>query len=166
MIYSPCSGLIVQSQIMPILAKNKEVGRNFQIMEEFEAGIALTGAEVKSAKNALISFKGCFVSIKNGQAWVKNLFISHYQKDGLHRDTYQPNRDRRLLMHKKEIQYLWGKTHAEALTIVPLFMYTSRRLVKLKLALARGKKKFDKRSDIKKREIQKHIAQKLKSAIR
>lgn len=151
---------------MPILAKNKDLGFNYQVLEELEAGLVLSGQEVKAAKQGLISFKGAFVSIKNGQAWLKNLHISPYPKASQNLKNYQPNQDRRLLLHKKEIRYLTNKTHAEGLTIVPILMYTARSLVKLKIALAKGKKKFDKRADIKKKEIDRRIAHKLKSSYR
>lgn len=151
---------------MPILAKNKDINFSFKILEELEAGLVLSGQEVRAAKQGLVSLQGAFVSVKNGQAWLKNLHISPYAKASHNLQNYNPNQDRKLLLHHKEIQYLTGKTDAEGLTIVPISLYTTRRLVKVKIALVKGKKKFDKRADIKKREINRRLAQKLKSTYR
>ncbi len=151
---------------MPILAKNKDLNFSFKVLDEFEAGLVLSGQEVRAAKQGLISLQGAFVSIKNGQAWLKNMHISAYDRASHDLKNYNPNRDRHLLLHKKEIQYLAGKTQAEGLTIMPISLYTTRRLVKVKVALVKGKKKFDKRADIKKREIDRSIAQKLKANYR
>jgi len=151
---------------MPILAKNKDLNFSFKILDEFEAGLVLSGQEVRAAKQGLLSLKGAFVSIKNGQAWLKNMHISAYDKASHDLKNYNPDRERKLLLHQKEIQYLAGKTQAEGLTIMPISLYTTRRLVKVKVALVKGKKKFDKRADIKKREIDRRIAQKLKSNYR
>lgn len=166
MLYSQCSERQLRTKIMPILAKNKDLNFSFKVLDEFEAGLVLSGQEVRAAKKGLLSLQGAFVSIKNGQAWLKNLHISPYDKASHDLKNYNPNRDRQLLLHQKEIQYLGGKTQAEGLTIMPISLYTTRRLVKVKVALVKGKKKFDKRADIKKREIDRRIASKLKSVFR
>ena len=148
---------------MSILAMNKTVSRDYQILEEFEAGLVLTGQEVKSAKSKHIDFKGSFISIRHGETWLKKLFIAPYSKAGISLKSYNPIRDRKLLLHRKEMLILANKTDNKGLTIIPLSVYTSRRLIKVKLALVKGKKKFDKRADIKKREINRAIQQKLKN---
>ncbi|MDD5749626.1 MAG: SsrA-binding protein SmpB [Patescibacteria group bacterium] len=149
---------------MSTLLINKDAGFSFKILEEFEAGLVLTGQEVKSLKNKRASFKGAFVSIKNQEAWIKKMHIPAYAKASLMSlKNYNPERDRKLLLNKKQLSYLASKTDEKGLTIIPVSLYTRRRLVKLKIALVKGKRKFDKRQDIKKRDIQRDIQRKLKS---
>ena len=148
---------------MSTLYYNKTATYNFKIEEEFEAGLVLTGQEVKSVKAKHLSLKGAFVSITDGQAWLNKMHISPYSKAGIGLKNYNPEQDRRLLLKKKEIIYLSNKTNEKGLTIVPISVYTSRRLIKVKIALVKGKKKFDKRETIKKREVGRTIARKLKS---
>jgi len=149
---------------MPTIARNKQIGHNFKILEEFEAGLALTGAEVKSIKTGHISLKGSFISIKDGQPYIKKLYIPIYSKASLQStQNYNADADRRLLLTKKEIVYLSSKTNEKGLTIMPISVYTTRRLIKVKVALVKGKKKFDKREDIKRKDINRNILQKLKS---
>lgn len=148
---------------MPNLADNKQGLYDYQILEEFEAGLLLSGPEVKAAKMGHISLKGSFVSIKNGQANLKNMHISSYKKAKLSQKDYQPEHDRHLLLKKREIDYLLGKSKEKALTIIPISVYTTRRLVKVKIALAKGKKKIDKRQALKNRDISREIARKLKT---
>ena len=151
-------------KLIVINAKNKEINRNFKILEEFEAGLALTGAEVKSIKTGHISLKGAFISIKNGQSYIKKLHIPIYSKASLQStQNYNPYADRKLLLTKKEITLLSNKTNEKGLTIMPISVYTTRRLIKVKIALVKGKKKFDKREDIKKRDIDRNILRKLKN---
>ena len=149
---------------MSTIAKNKDINRSFRILEEFEAGLVLTGAEVKSIKTGHISLKGTFISIKNGQSYIKKMHIPIYSKASIQSTkNYNPDADRRLLLTKKEIHYLSTKTNEKGLTIMPISVYTTRRLIKVKIALVKGKKKFDKREDIKKRDIDRSILQKLKN---
>ena len=148
---------------MSNLAYNKEAGFNFRIIEEFEAGLVLTGAEVKSMKTGHLSLKGAFISIKNGQAWIKKMHIPPYQKASSQSlINYNPDHDRKLLLAKKEIIYLAHKTDEKGLTIIPLSVYTTRRLIKVKIALVKGKKQFDKRADMKKRDVGRELARKIK----
>ena len=148
---------------MSILAHNKKATFDYQILEDFEAGLVLNGAEVKSAKLGHISLQGSFVSIKKGEVWLKKIHISSYKKAKLTQKNYDPERDRKLLLKNKEIDYLIGKTKEKGLTIIPISVYTTRRLVKVKIALVKGKKKFDKRQAIKKRDTVREIARKLKN---
>ena len=148
---------------MSTLYRNKTATYNFKIEQEFEAGLVLTGQEVKSVKAKHLSLKGAFVSIKDGQAWLKKMHITPYSKASVGLKNYNPDQDRILLLKKKEIIYLSSKTNENGLTIVPISVYTSRRLIKVKIALVKVKKKFDKRETIKKREVGRTIARKLKS---
>lgn len=149
---------------MSTLVRNKDAGFNFKIIEEIEAGFVLTGQEVKSLKSGLGSLKGSFISIKDGEALIKKMFIPAYKKASLSSlKGYNPDKDRKLLLNKKQIAYLANKTDEKGLTIIPLSVYTTRRLIKVKIALVSGKKKFDKREDMRKRDIKLDIARKLKS---
>lgn len=149
---------------MPTIAINKQLNHNFQNLEEFEAGLVLTGAEVKSIKTRHISLKGAFISIKNGQAYIKKVHIPIYAKASLQSmKNYDSDANRKLLLTKKEILYLSSKTKEKGLTIMPISVYTTRRLIKVKIALVKGKRKFDKREDIKRKDINRNILRKLKN---
>lgn len=147
---------------MSTLAKNKKATYDYNILEEFEAGLVLSGAEVKSVKLGHLSMMGSFVSIKDNKVLLKNMHISKYKPAGDKQKSYNPDQDRKLLLNKKEIRYLQGKMTEKGLTIVPISVYTTRRLIKVKIALVKGKKKFDKRQAIKKKDIRRDIARKLK----
>ena len=147
---------------MSTLAYNKNFNRSFQVLEELEAGLVLTGPEVKSLKSGHADLKGAFISIKNGRAMLKKMYIAPYQKAAKTLASYNPERDRSVLLHRKEMLYLANKTDSKGLTIMPISVYTTRRLIKVKIALVKGKKQFDKRQDIKKREIDRTIARHLK----
>mgnify|MGYP000395086629 CR=1 FL=1 len=136
---------------MNLLAVNKKAHFDYDILEEFEAGLVLRGFEVKSAKAGRISLRGAFIFPTKNSLTLNNAHIAHYGPAGKIPD-YDPENPRQLLLKKKEITYLKKKSQANGLTIVPLSVYTKGKLIKLKFALAKGKKKFDKRFSIKKRE--------------
>jgi SsrA-binding protein len=137
---------------MADLAVNRKALHDFEVLETFEGGLALTGPEVKSAKNGNVNLKGAFLSFQRGQLLLKGVHIGAYAPAG-HADAYNPTRDRVVLVHKKEMNKLQGKNEVERLTLVPLSLYTVRSLVKVKFALARGKKQFEKRESIKERDL-------------
>ena len=141
---------------MSTLAENKKALFDYEILEKFEAGLALTGQEVKSAKAGQIALKGSYVTFHNGKAYVLNMHITKYKPAGPLPD-YDPTRTRELLLHKKEIAYLQAKSMEKGLTIVPLSVYTKQRLLKIEVAIARGKKTFDKREVSKKRELKREL---------
>ena len=148
---------------MPTIYKNKQALFNYESVEEFEAGIVLSGQEVKSVKLGQISLKGAYITIdKKDQVWLKNCMISPYMPAGELPD-YNPNQDRKLLLNKKEIDTLKGKMTLAGLTLIPISVYTKGTLLKLNIALARGKKKTDKRDIIKKREDNRNIQRLMKS---
>ncbi|MBT4849691.1 SsrA-binding protein SmpB [Candidatus Parcubacteria bacterium] len=148
---------------MATLIRNKQISHDYKILEEFEAGFVLNGQEVKTIKSGLGSLRGAFVSIKDSSAYIKKMHIPIYSKASTQsKQNYNPDRDRRILLKKKEISYLIGKTNQKGLTIVPISVYTTRRLIKVKIALVKGKKKFDKRETIKQRDTQRRILRKLK----
>ena len=149
---------------MKIFAENKKAYFNYQILEKFEAGIVLAGYEVKSIKSGRINLAGSYVIIKNEEAYLINASIPPYQPKNVPPE-YDPSRQRKLLLKKKEIKYLIGKTRQKGLTLVPLKMYTKKRKVKLEFGVAKGKKKADKRELIKKREVKREIRKALKGKI-
>lgn len=136
-----------------IFASNPKAGFDYNIIENFEAGLELAGQEVKSIKNGKVSIKGAYVKIINGEAWLLGAIVSPYQANNVPAD-YDQQRSRRLLLKKSEIKYLQGKTQEQGLTLVPLKIYSKNNLIKLEIGLARGKKKYDKREAIRKREFE------------
>ena len=143
---------------MPEIARNKRVKLDYQILEEYEAGLKLTGPEVKSAKLGQVNMEGCYVTIdENSEAWIRNLKIAAYAKAGANQSGYHPDRPRKLLLSKAEIRQISSYAHAQGLTVVPLNLYSTRSLVKVKIAVVRGKKKYDKRQTIKEREYRRRL---------
>ena len=147
---------------MPTLATNKRAHFDYELLDHYEAGLVLTGAEVKSVKKGHLSLKGSFVTIHGGELYLTNAHITPYAfANPL--TPYDPTRSRKLLVKKSEIKALVGKLHVKGLTLVPLRVYTKRRLIKLAFAVGRGKKAFDKRSDIAKNEAKRNMQRALKS---
>ncbi|MEK7654024.1 MAG: SsrA-binding protein SmpB [Patescibacteria group bacterium] len=137
---------------MNALSENKKAFFNYEIIETFEAGIELLGFEVKSVKAGQANMVGAFATIRGGEIWMTNLDIPPYQAKNTP-ESYNQTRPRRLLLNKKEILYLITKMQSERLTLLPLKMYTKKNLVKVELGLARGKRQYEKRETIKKREV-------------
>jgi len=141
---------------MPILAKNKRANFDYELIEKYEAGLMLLGHEVKAAKDGHVNLSGAYVSWKNNnnksELYLVKAQISPYRLAGK-LDDYNPKRDRKLLLNKSEISHLIGKTKQAGLTLIPVKIYTKRGLIKLEFALAKGKKKYDKREDIKRKEL-------------
>ena len=137
---------------MPTLTTNKRARFDYEILEEYEAGLKLSGAEVKSIKGGHAQIDRAFVSIDNGAAWLKGAHVSAYKPAGAQL-SYDPERPRQLLLHKKEINRMIGKMKEAGLTFVPISLYTKGDLVKCSFALARGKRKFEKWETIKTREF-------------
>lgn len=131
------------------LITNKKAGFNYEILEKYVAGIELFGFEVKSLKNSQGSLEGAYVTVRGDEAYLVGMFIPPYQTNNTPKD-YDPYRNRRLLLSKKEILDLKNTENAKGLTIVPISVYNKANLVKLDIAIAKGKKKFDKRETLKK----------------
>ncbi len=144
--------------------KNKKAFFDYEILEEFEAGIVLTGGEVKSIRSGLASLRGAYVTEMESKLYLTGTHIPPYQPANQPID-YNPTRPRPLLLRNKELKYLKGKLKERGLTLIPLGMYTKRGLVKLEIGLARGKKKFDKRQQIKRREDDRQIRRSLKDEL-
>ncbi len=147
---------------MAVIATNKKAFQNFFLKEKWEAGIKLTGGEVKSLRDGQADFKGSHVRIEEGQAFLHNLYITPYQQASyLNEDAERP---RKLLLHKREIEKIDAKIHERNVTLIPTKMYfTARGLVKVEIALGQGKKMYDKRADIRKREIDRGLKRVLKA---
>lgn len=147
---------------MKSLAYNKRAKFDYEILETEEAGIVLHGHEVKSAKHGNASLKGAYVVIQQTgpkgapEAWILNMHIGPYKQAG-EIPKYEPTRSRKLLLHKREIDYLIGKQREKGLTLVPISLYTKKGKIKLEFGIGRGKKKFDKREKIKERESKRRI---------
>ncbi len=138
-----------------LLSENRKIKHDYQILETFEAGLVLSGPEVKAAKAGQFDLKGAYIFIDGrAEAWLVNAYLAPYQPARSAQKNYQPNQNRKLLLTKKEINTLIGKQSEKKFTLVPLRVYTKNGLVKIEIAVARGKKKFDKRESIKKREFE------------
>jgi len=145
-----------------ILAKNRRAAYDYELEDRYEAGLVLTGQEVKSIKTGHISLNGSFVTRKGQELFLTNASIPPYKFAGIIKN-YDPTRSRKILLKKSELKYLSGKLTTEGLTLVPLCVYTKKKLVKLEFAIGRGKKQFDKRHDIQKKEAQRKIERTLKN---
>ncbi|MDI6711894.1 MAG: SsrA-binding protein SmpB [Anaerosomatales bacterium] len=143
------------------IAVNKKAFHDYEVVETFEAGIALTGTEVKSLRESKASLRDAFATIRGGEVWLHNVHIAPYSHGN--RSNPDPDRTRKLLLHRNEIRYLIGKTKEKGLTLIPLKLYfSSAGLVKVELALARGKRLHDKREAIAERELKREVERALK----
>lgn len=142
------------------IAKNKKAGHDYFIDDSYEAGIELFGTEVKSIRAGQVNLKDSWCDIKNGEIFVNGMHISPYEKGNIfNRD---PDRSRRLLMHRREINKLYGLVQQQGVALIPLEMYFSGSRVKVKVGLCRGKKLYDKRDDMAKRAAERDIERSLK----
>jgi len=139
------------------IKRNKKAYFDYKHLEIFEAGIVLTGAEVKSVKAGLVNLGGSYIRLQGGRAELVAAHIAKYPKSGADQEAYVPDRTRTLLLTKKELLRLSGLLNQRGLTVVPLSVYSSRRLIKIKIALAKGKRKFDKRKAIKDKEYKRRL---------
>ncbi|BBX03978.1 SsrA-binding protein [Mycolicibacterium moriokaense] len=142
-----------------VIATNRKARHNYSILETFEAGVQLVGTEVKSLRDGQASLVDAFATVDDGEVWLRNLHIPEY-----HHGTWTnhaPRRNRKLLLHRKQIDNLIGRIRDGNLTLVPLSLYFSDGKVKVELALARGKEARDKRQDLAKRDAQREISREL-----
>lgn len=145
-----------------MLIKNKKTSFNYEILEKLSAGIELFGFEVKALRNKQGSLDGAHITIRGGEAYLIGAYIPPYQPKNTP-ESYDPYRNRRLLLNKQEIANLANTEAKKGLTIVPLSVYNEGRNLKLDIASVRGKKKFDKRETIKKRDTDREIRRTLKN---
>ena len=143
------------------IARNKRAFHDYEILETFEAGIELTGTEVRSLRDNNCQLTDAFALVRNGEVWLNNVHISPFAQGNI--NNPDPDRKRKLLLHKKQIRYLDAKVAEKGLAIVPLKMYFNENgLVKVELALARGKKLYDKRASMKERDVKREIDRAMK----
>ena len=138
------------------IARNPRATHEYHILDTWEAGLVLTGTEVKSLRRGKASLKEAFARLRNGEVWLEGLTITPYEQGN--RYNHAPARTRKLLLHRGEIEKLIGSVEREGLTLVPLELYFRRGRAKVKIALARGKKVHDKREDLKRRTAEREIA--------
>lgn len=146
---------------MSTFSENRKAYFDYEILEKFEAGLVLSGAEVKSIKNGRINLAGSYVNFHDGELYLLNASVAPYQPKNQPLD-YDPERSRKLLLKKQEIGYLAGKIKQRGLTLVPLKVYNKGRRIKIEIGLVRGKKQYDKRAVISKREAERKIERELK----
>ena len=146
---------------MQTYATNEKAHFDYRILETLEAGLVLAGHEVKSIRAGKCSIKGSYVKIMNGEAWLLGATVSPYQSGNVPPD-YDQQRSRKLLLKKKELNYLMGKSQEKGLTLIPVKLYNKNGLIKLEVGIGQGKKKADKREKIIERETRRKIERTLK----
>ena len=145
---------------MKVYSENKKAGFDYEVLEKFQAGVVLFGQEVKSIKTGHINLAGSYVSVNTGEPFLLGVKVPPYQPNNAGAD-YNEERQKKLLLNKKEIDYLVGKTKTKGFSLIPLKIYENNGRIKLEFGLARGKKKYDKKDKIKKRENDREISREL-----
>lgn len=145
---------------MKIIVQNKKARHEYFIEDTYEAGIALKGTEIKSIRDSKVNIDEAYIDIKNGELFVINMHVSKYKESSIF--NHAEKRDRKLLMHKKEILRLQTKKDREGFTLIPLKLYFKDALVKMEIAIAKGKKLYDKRADLKERDEKRRLKEVLK----
>ncbi|GED16701.1 hypothetical protein AM501_30510 [Aneurinibacillus migulanus] len=143
-----------------VLAQNKKARHDYFIEETYEAGIVLTGTEIKSIRRGRVNLKDGYAGIRNGEAWLYNVHISEYEQGN--RYNHDPVRTRKLLLHRSEIYKLLGQTKMQGYSLVPLRLYLKGGFCKVEIGLAKGKKNYDKRESIKQRDAQREMQRALR----
>jgi len=138
-----------------VVATNRKARHDYFLLDTLEAGIALQGSEIKSIRSGQISLKEAYIRIDGEQAWLVNAHVAPY--DPASRENHDPLRDKKLLLHKKEIKKLWDEVRQKGTTIIPLRVYLTRGRAKVEIAVAKGKRKYDKRQDLKRKDAQREI---------
>ena len=146
------------------VATNRRARHKFELVEKFEAGIVLRGSEVKSLRTGKAQMVDSYAAIDDGEAWLRKLHIPPYEHAG--RENHEPERPRKLLLHRAEIERLIGKTAQKGLTLIPTRIYFKGRRAKVELALARGKEGRDRRRDIAERDVRREVEREFKGRMR
>lgn len=144
------------------VANNRKARHDYNILETYEAGISLTGTEIKSVRASKMNIKDGFVQARNGELWLENVNISIYDQGNIF--NHDPLRNRKLLLHKKEIRKITASVQEKGITVVPLKVYLKHGFAKVLIGVAEGKKQYDKRETIKKRDQEREIQRVLKNA--
>ena len=148
-----------------LVADNRKARHDYDIEESFEAGIVLTGSEIKSVRGGRVQLRGSYARVYNDEVYLYEAHISPYEQSGTY-FNHEPTRPRKLLLHRREISRIDGLIRQKGMTLVPLKIYFKGRRAKVELGIARGKKSYDKREDIAKRESQRDIERAMKSRAR
>lgn len=143
-----------------LIAKNKKAYHEYEVLDRFEAGVALLGTEVKSIREGRVNLKESYARVKDGEIWLENCHISPYTHGTY--SNHEPMRSRKLLLHRREINKLIGSTVKKGLTLVPLSMYFKDGKVKIEIALVRGKQLYDKRETARRKTVEREIQRELK----
>lgn len=154
----------MEKEAIKLVAQNKKARHDFFIEQTLEAGIVLSGTEVKSIRQGKVNLKDSYASIDNGEAFVNGMHISPYEQGNI--SNKDPMRNRKLLLHKAEINKLIGLTQQKGLALVPLQLYFKKGKVKIEIAVAKGKKLYDKRDDIAERDAKREIDRRLKESFK
>jgi SsrA-binding protein len=147
------------------LIDNRKARHDYHIEETYEAGIVLTGSEIKSVRAGRVNLRGSYARLWQGEVWVYDMHISTYEQSGKF-FNHEPTRPRKLLLHRREISRIAGQVERQGYTLVPVRMYLKGRRVKIELGLARGKKLYDKRADLAERQAKRDIERVMKSRMR
>jgi SsrA-binding protein len=139
-----------------VIATNRKAARDYILHDRLEAGIALRGTEIKSVRAGQVSLRESYVRVDNGEAWMMNAYIAPY--DPASKFNHEPRRPRKLLLHRREIRKLYEKVRIRGFTLIPTKMYLKKGKAKVEIALAKGKRKYDKRREIAKRDAEREIA--------
>jgi SsrA-binding protein len=140
------------------IARNRQASHRYNLLEKWECGIVLTGTEVKSCRAGRVQLKDGYASLEEGEVWLQNVHIAPYDPA---RDNHDPERPRKLLLHRREIERLVGKTAEKGLTLVPTRMYFKGKRAKVEIALARGKDLYDKRRSLKEKDMKREVQREL-----
>lgn len=146
-----------------VLARNRKARHEYHLTDAVEAGIVLTGTEVKAMRAGKVQLKDGFVEFRDGEAWLTSVHVSHYSHGN--RENHEPERPRKLLLHKRELNRMSGHTQAKGFTVIPLSIYLKGNRIKVEIALARGKKLYDKRQTERERELDREARQAMKTAL-
>jgi SsrA-binding protein len=138
-----------------VVATNRKARHEYFLLEQYEAGIALRGSEIKSIRLGQISLAEAYVNIDGREAWLMDAHIAPYEQAGIF--NHEPRRPRKLLMHRKQITELWNMVRQKGVTIIPLRVYLKHGRAKVEIAIAKGKKLYDKRQDIAKKDLQREL---------
>jgi SsrA-binding protein len=147
---------------MQSLIINKKAAFNYEILDRYEAGVVLQGYEVKALRAGKAHLNSAYVLIRNGEVFLRNAYIAYFQEANTPKQ-YHPEHERKLLLHSSEIKEIEKKLNTAGLTVIPIKWYNKKRNIKIEIALVRGKKKTDKRQDLKKRDAKREIERTLKS---
>lgn len=144
-----------------VVARNKKATHDYFILEKFECGIVLTGTEIKSIRAGKVSIQDAYCNIKNDELYIINMHIAKYEQGNIF--NHQETRNRKLLAHRREIRKMFGKITQEGLTIIPLQVYIKNGLAKIEVAICKGKKKYDKREDLRRETVKRDISKAMKN---